>query len=92
MVQWYVEIQKGEMPSLAIDASENARRRGIEEKMLNTGVEKFRHEEYFFKQLQNKKILKRNFDFFSAVKDENRNWLCLWMKSIFISTQGLTIA
>ena len=58
MVQWYVEIQKGEMPSLAIDASENARRRGIEEKMLNTGVEKFRHEEYFFKQLQNKKILK----------------------------------
>lgn len=39
------------MPSLVIDASENARRRGIEEKMLNTSVEKFRHEEYFFKQL-----------------------------------------
>ena len=39
------------MPSLAIDASENARRLGIEEKMLITSVEKFRHEEYFFKQL-----------------------------------------
>ena len=39
------------MPSLARDASENARRLGIKEKMLNTSVEKFRHEEYFFKQL-----------------------------------------